>query len=151
MNRQKAYKRLGLDGNMRMKLKSGTTLSFARCGMKDIKRIEAMKDRELIDTEIDYGYMAHICVSISDLQFADLKWLEISSRGLVEKAKKRYEIRELKRKRCLFNKIATGRAKCNLCGKVVKENTNDIFFRFGSGPSSVERHYHQKCVKKLCR
>jgi len=50
----------------------------------------------------------------------------------------------------LYCKPATGKAKCKLCGEIIKEGTKDVYFsKFSGTYYNVEEHYHKKCIMRL--
>lgn len=63
-------------------------ITFARAEMGDVKRIEELSDRELLEEWQSYAQLIDVieCFSIMDLQIRELLEMEIHERNLDDKA-----------------------------------------------------------------
>ena len=101
MNREKAYKLLGIFGDGHIgKTKKGTTLVFARQSKKDIEGIEKYKDDDLIDEWKGLTYMNYIYsqVSLNEMQRISLLELEMDDRDNINEEELRAWYKEAEAK-----------------------------------------------------
>jgi hypothetical protein len=94
MNKDSAKKfiDIGREGSVLVDKSNKPVMQFARAGEEDVKWIEGLSDKQLLETWAGYVQMIEVieCYSVMDCQMESLLEFEIHTRHLDEKAEEIY-------------------------------------------------------------
>jgi hypothetical protein len=85
MNRKRAKRLLDVGKSNPITLSNGKVINFIRADMNNVRRIEKLSDKELINEWKNLTDYIEICCSISDIQECTLLEMEMDERGITEK------------------------------------------------------------------